>query len=50
MFAAPKTTRRPVPFDSARVNELRQALSEGSYRIDAQRIADRLLAMESDLS
>jgi negative regulator of flagellin synthesis FlgM len=36
-------------FDAGRVNELRQALSEGSYKVDARRIADKLLALESDL-
>lgn len=36
-------------FDTGRVNELRQALSDGSYQVDAQRIADKLLALESDL-
>jgi len=36
-------------FDAGRVNELRQALSDGSYRVDPQRIADKLLAMEGDL-
>jgi negative regulator of flagellin synthesis FlgM len=36
-------------FDAGRVNELRQSLSDGSYKVDAQRIADKLLAMESVL-
>ncbi len=32
--------------DRGRVEVIRNALSEGSYRVDAQRLADRLLAQE----
>lgn len=36
-------------FDSNRVNALRQSLSDGSYQVDAKRIADKLLSIESQL-
>jgi len=35
--------------DVARVNEVRAALADGSYRIDPQQIATRMLALESEL-
>ena len=35
--------------DLARVNEVRAALADGSYRIDPQQIATRMLALESEL-
>ena len=35
-----------APIDSARVDKLRQAIADGSYRIDADRIAGRLLDLE----
>ncbi|MBA2079184.1 flagellar biosynthesis anti-sigma factor FlgM [Rhodanobacter sp. PCA2] len=38
-----------TPVDSQRVERVRQALADGSYKIDANRIADRLLAMERQL-
>ena len=36
--------------DSAKVNRLRDAIADGSYEIDPQRIADKLVDMESSLS
>ncbi len=36
--------------DSARVERIRAAIADGSYEIDAQRIADKLVDMESSLS
>lgn len=36
-------------FDAGRVNQLRQALGDGSYQVDAQRIADKLLSLENVL-
>jgi negative regulator of flagellin synthesis FlgM len=36
--------------DELRVTTVRQRLGDGSYQIDAQRVADRLLRMESDLA
>jgi negative regulator of flagellin synthesis FlgM len=35
--------------DAPRVERLRQALADGSYTIDANRIADRMLALEQQL-
>lgn len=35
-------------FDAARVAEVRQAIVEGRYRVDAEAIADRLLAGAAD--
>ena len=35
--------------DPQRVERVRQALADGSYKIDAGRIADRMLALEQQL-
>ncbi len=35
--------------DSARVDQLRQAIADGSYQPDGERIADKMLAMEAQL-
>ena len=40
----------PAGIDVARVNQVRAALADGSYRIDPQEIANRLLALERELS
>ncbi|WEN14633.1 flagellar biosynthesis anti-sigma factor FlgM [Rhodanobacter sp. AS-Z3] len=37
------------PIDGNRVEQVRRALADGSYKIDAGRIADRLLAMDNQL-
>ena len=37
------------PIDAKRVDQIRQALADGSYTIDAGKIADRLLAMDQQL-
>ena len=39
----------PAGIDLARVNEVRAALADGSYRIDPQQIATRLLGFEDEL-
>ena len=36
-------------FDAARVSELRQAIADGRYEVNAERIADKLLDIESKL-
>jgi negative regulator of flagellin synthesis FlgM len=36
--------------DKQKVAQLRQAIREGTYRIDAERIADKLIALERALS
>ena len=38
-----------TPVDSQRVERIRQALADGSYKVDAGRIADRMVAMERQL-
>lgn len=40
----------PAGIDLERVNAVRAALADGSYRIDAQAIADRMLDLERALS
>jgi negative regulator of flagellin synthesis FlgM len=37
------------PIDAGRVEQVRQALADGSYKIDAGKIAERLLAMDQQL-
>lgn len=50
-LAAIEQRLRELPaIDEQRVAAVRQRLQEGSYRIDAQRVADRLLGMERDLT
>lgn len=39
----------PADIDLSRVNEVRAALADGSYRIDPEQIASRMLALESEL-
>jgi negative regulator of flagellin synthesis FlgM len=36
--------------DPQRVEQVRQALADGSYKVDAGRIADRMLALEQQLA
>lgn len=36
--------------DLDRVNQVRAALADGSYRVDPQQIAQRMLALESELA
>ncbi|MEZ5565149.1 MAG: flagellar biosynthesis anti-sigma factor FlgM [Gammaproteobacteria bacterium] len=36
--------------DRARVDEVRQRVESGSYQVNAERVADRLLAFERDLA
>lgn len=40
----------PAGIDVGRVNALRAAVADGSYRIDPQEIATRMLALEQELS
>jgi len=39
----------PASFDAGRVDAIRAALADGSYRVDAQAVADRMLSLERDL-
>jgi len=47
------TTRAPAaanaPVDSARVEKLRAAVLDGSYKVNAHKIADRLVDLEKKL-
>jgi negative regulator of flagellin synthesis FlgM len=36
------------PVDRARVETLREALADGRYRVDAQRVAERLIRVERE--
>ena len=36
----------PAGIDMARVNAIRSALEDGSYRVDAQAVADRMIDMD----
>lgn len=38
-----------APFDSQRVAEIRQAIAEGRFQIDAEKIADRLISEVREL-
>jgi negative regulator of flagellin synthesis FlgM len=40
---------RQESFDEARVSEIRQAISEGRYPIDNERLAEKFLELESQL-
>lgn len=40
----------PAGIDIARVNEVKAAIADGSYRVDAQEIATRMLAFETELT
>ena len=42
-------THADAPFDTARVEMLRAAVRNGTYRIDARKIADRLIEWEKTL-
>ena len=39
----------PAAVDVARVNDVRAAIADGSYRIDPQQIADRMIALDRAL-
>ncbi|MDR0182963.1 flagellar biosynthesis anti-sigma factor FlgM [Lysobacter arvi] len=40
----------PAGIDVAKVNAIRSALADGSYKVDPQAIADRMLSLENALS
>jgi negative regulator of flagellin synthesis FlgM len=40
---------RSGEFDAAKVESLRQAIAEGSYEVNAERIAEKLLAVDKQL-
>ncbi len=47
--AMAKALTEAPPVDSSRVEAVKQAISDGSFRIDARRIAQNLLKMDSEL-
>lgn len=50
-LAALEQSVRDLPaVDQSRVAAIRQRLDDGSYQLDPQRIADKLLRMERDLA
>jgi negative regulator of flagellin synthesis FlgM len=42
-------THSGAEVDAKKVEQLRQALANGSYKVDPSRIADRMLSLESQL-
>jgi negative regulator of flagellin synthesis FlgM len=40
---------QPAGIDMAKVNRIRDAIADGSYHVDAQEVANRLLALEREL-
>jgi len=48
-LSASASTHADAPFDTARVETLRAAVRNGTYRIDARKIADRLIEWERKL-
>ena len=45
-MSAARNNASNVPFDSAKVAEIKAAIAEGRYPIDNQRLADRMLGFE----
>ena len=43
-------TSQGATVDTKKVEQVRQALANGSYRIDASRIADRMIKLDSQLN
>lgn len=44
-----RTLAAEPAFDSARVESIRQAVTRGDYPVDAERLADAILRLESEL-
>ncbi|HET7269337.1 MAG TPA: flagellar biosynthesis anti-sigma factor FlgM [Oleiagrimonas sp.] len=40
---------RDAPVDTQRVERIRQAVADGTYKVDAQRVADRLISLEKQI-
>lgn len=45
--AASKAADAPV--DTQRVERIRQSIADGTYKVDAQRVADRMIALEKQI-
>ena len=43
-------TSQGATVDTKKVEQVRQALANGTYRVDASRIADRMLTLDSQLN
>jgi negative regulator of flagellin synthesis FlgM len=48
--AASRTNEASSSVDAGRVERVRQALAHGSYQVDAGRIADKLIALDKQIS
>lgn len=44
LHAAPAESAPPAPVDVRRVNDLRNAIANGTYQVNAQQIASKMLA------
>lgn len=47
--ALQRTKNGDTPVDSARVTQLRQALADGSYKVDSSNIANKLVALDTQI-
>jgi negative regulator of flagellin synthesis FlgM len=43
------TRSADAPVDTQRVEHIRQAIADGTYKVDAQRVADRLISLEKQI-
>ena len=44
------STQATTPVDTARVEQIRKSLTDGTYSVDAGKIADRLSSLESQIN
>lgn len=49
-LSAARDSAKTAPFDAAKVAEIKAAITEGRYPIDNQRLADRMINLESLLA
>lgn len=43
------TRSADAPVNTQRVEHIRQAIADGTYKVDAQRVADRLISLEKQI-
>ncbi len=48
--ALQQASRTDSPVDTAKVEQIKQSLAAGTYKVDANAIADRLTSMESQIN